>query len=77
MLEPISIVPEKVGPEEKRLQGYGDNRRPADCRGGCTLRSVVAIIFRPGLLSRPMPEFRLPLALTVRDVHNRMPHEPE
>ena len=21
-----------------------------------------------------MPEFRLPLALTVRDVHNRMPH---
>jgi hypothetical protein len=36
--EPISIVPEKVGPEEKRLQGYGDNRRPADCRGGRTSR---------------------------------------
>ena len=32
--------------------------------------------FRPGSLSRPMPEFRLPRALTVRDVHNRMPHEP-
>src|SRR6516165_4496345 len=30
--------------------------------------------FRPGSLSRPMPEFRLPLALTVPDVHNRVPH---